>query len=134
MGFKEKYGEWCVIMGASMGIGAACAREFAARGINCVLVARSADKLVDLAAELEVKYPVQAKAVPLDLLEPDAYDMLDAALEGLDVGSVVWRLTNTFSASSSCDIPDSVRRLRIVLPISTWTSLLASGFHPSMPE
>lgn len=87
---KEKYGEWSVIMGASMGIGAACAREIASRGVNTVLVARSADKLARLATEIEAQYGVEARAVTLDLLEPDAYGKLDAELAGLNVGSAVY--------------------------------------------
>ena len=90
MGFKEKYGEWSVVMGASMGIGAACARHIASKGVNVVLVARSTDKLIDLAAEIEATYGVQAKPVTLDLLEDGAYEKLDAELEGLDVGSAVY--------------------------------------------
>lgn len=90
MGFKEKYGQWCVVLGASMGIGAACAREFASRGVNVALVARSTDKLIDLAAEIEVKCGVQAKPITLDLLQEGAYDKLDAELAGLDVGSAVY--------------------------------------------
>ncbi len=90
MGFKEKYGVWSVVVGASMGIGAACAWGIASRGVNVVLVARSADKLANLAAEIEAKYGVKARPVPLDLLEADAYDKLDAELKGLEVGSAIY--------------------------------------------
>ena len=41
-----------VVTGASSGIGAAIARELCRRGQQVVLIARSADKLTDLAEEL----------------------------------------------------------------------------------
>ena len=41
-----------VVTGASSGIGEALAREFAARGANVVLGARSADKLERITAEI----------------------------------------------------------------------------------
>lgn len=90
MDFKQKYGEWVVVMGASMGIGAACAREFARRGVSPVVVARSADKLEELAHRIRADFGVDSKAVPLDLLEKDAYVKLDEALSGLNVGSAVY--------------------------------------------
>ena len=40
-----------LITGASSGIGAACAREFASRGARVALVARSADRLAEVASE-----------------------------------------------------------------------------------
>ncbi len=42
-----------VITGASSGIGAACARAFAAEGARVVLAARRADRLAGLASEIE---------------------------------------------------------------------------------
>ena len=40
--FKEKYGPWVIITGASAGIGAEFAHQIAAKGLNVVLVARRA--------------------------------------------------------------------------------------------
>lgn len=46
-----------LITGASSGLGEGMAREFAAMGRNLALCARRVDRLVELKAELEVKYP-----------------------------------------------------------------------------
>lgn len=60
-----------VVTGASSGIGAALARELAARGHGVTLVARSADKLAELAAELG-SAGVRAELLPTDLSDPEA--------------------------------------------------------------
>ena len=60
-----------VVTGASSGIGAAIARDLAGRGWGCTLVARSADKLTELAAELRGS-GVRAEVLPADLLVNNA--------------------------------------------------------------
>lgn len=48
-----------LVTGASSGLGEAYARELARRGTNLVLVARSVDKLNQLACELETQFRVR---------------------------------------------------------------------------
>jgi uncharacterized protein len=64
--------EPALITGASAGIGAALAREFAARGHELLLVARSADALAALAAELEQRHSVRCHTIAVDLLRANA--------------------------------------------------------------
>lgn len=61
-----------VITGASSGIGTELARQLAGRGHGVTLVARRADRLEELARELEGAYGVTATAVPCDLSDADA--------------------------------------------------------------
>jgi short-subunit dehydrogenase len=68
----EYRGRWALVTGASMGIGEAFARALAARGMNVVLCARSADRLAALAREIEAQHGVRTHVVPVDLGQPGA--------------------------------------------------------------
>jgi len=61
-----------LITGASFGIGLEFARIFAREGYNLVLVARSADRLRQLASELEKAHGVRSLILATDLTEPGA--------------------------------------------------------------
>src|SRR5579859_2735522 len=61
-----------LITGASFGIGAEFARIFAREGYSLVLVARSADKLRQLASELEKAHRTRSLILAVDLTEPGA--------------------------------------------------------------
>ncbi len=60
-----------VITGASSGIGAEIARGLSRRGYTPILVARRADRLRDIAAELTRDHGVQAEVLPLDLADSE---------------------------------------------------------------
>lgn len=78
-----------LITGASSGIGAAIAREYARRGVPLVLTARRLDRLQSLADELRAQVPVEVIAA--DLAEPTAPAALVDELErrGLKVRILV---------------------------------------------
>jgi uncharacterized protein len=61
-----------LITGASFGIGLELARIFARENHNLVLVARSADKLRQLASELEKAHGTRSLILAVDLTEPGA--------------------------------------------------------------
>ncbi|MBN3905093.1 MAG: SDR family oxidoreductase [Nostoc sp. NMS1] len=61
-----------LITGASSGIGKAFAQELAARKTNLVLVARSEEKLSQLAKQLQEQYKIQVDVIIKDLTEPNA--------------------------------------------------------------
>ena len=80
-----------LITGASAGIGTELARVFASNGHRLVLVARRADRLTALAAQIIAAGGAAPIVLPCDLEQPDAGDKIAAALAsaGVEVEYVV---------------------------------------------
>ncbi|HEX7665476.1 MAG TPA: SDR family oxidoreductase [Polyangiaceae bacterium] len=87
--FRERYGPWAIVTGASSGIGDEFAKQLAAVKMNVVLVARRKDRLETLAAELEKAHGIETRIVELDLGRADACDVLALATKGLEIGLLV---------------------------------------------
>ena len=75
-----------VVTGASSGIGTELARQLARRGADVVLVARSGDRLEQLASSLATEFGVAATPLVCDLSEPGA---AQAVVEGLTRQGIV---------------------------------------------
>jgi len=80
-----------LVTGASSGIGRALARELAARGLDLVLVARSAPALQGLAEELRRGCGVRVEVLAQDLARPGAVDEVARAItaSGLEIELLV---------------------------------------------
>jgi short-subunit dehydrogenase len=70
--FRERYGRWALVAGASEGLGEQFARQLAARGLDLVLIARRGEMLRDLANDIARAHAVEVRGVALDLAGPDA--------------------------------------------------------------
>jgi short-subunit dehydrogenase len=88
--FREKYGRWAVVAGASEGIGASLADQLAGRGLDLVLIARNGALLDEVAARARDAHGVRTRVVVQDLTEPDAGSTVAVATDGLDVGLLIY--------------------------------------------
>ena len=93
-----------LITGASMGIGEAFAREFARKGHNLVLVARSGDRLQKLAAELRQESRVDVKVCVEDLSDAESSGRIYAFCQREQAG--VDFLVNCAGLSRAGDFDD----------------------------
>ncbi|MBB35913.1 MAG: short-chain dehydrogenase [Hirschia sp.] len=116
--FREKYGPWAVIAGASEGTGECYARELAEMGINLVLISRRQSALDELGQKLKSEFGVDYRAVAQDLTEEGAgLRILDAA-KGLDVGLYISNAGADNFVSFFEDSTESAHRL-VRMNIST---------------
>jgi short-subunit dehydrogenase len=89
-GFRARYGPWALVAGGSLGIGAAYARQAAARGLNLVNVAEVADPLVGYCRALAAEYGVEVRPLVVDLGRSGLLDALRPATQELEIGLLVY--------------------------------------------
>lgn len=87
--FKEKYGPWAVITGASDGIGREMARVCAEGGVNVVLIARRKARLQELAQELQRLHSVQTRVLSMDLASEESNYRILEETDDLEVGLLI---------------------------------------------
>jgi len=90
MSFRDRYGPWALVAGASDGIGEAFARGIAERGVNLLLLARREALLERLAEDIRASSGVEARPLVADLTAPDLDARVEAGTRGLDVGLLVY--------------------------------------------
>ena len=112
--FAQRYGPWAVVLGASDGTGAAFARHIAAQGVACILVARRAAPLDELAADIRGAHGVECVTASIDLSLPDACARVVDAVGERAVGLLV---TNAGADPNGALFLDT--------PVATWEQLLA---------
>lgn len=78
-------GRKVLVTGASRGIGRAVAHAFAAEGSRLCLVARSADGLQALQAELSQEFGVSVQTLALDIAQPGAVEHMVQTFPDVDV-------------------------------------------------
>ncbi len=88
--FRERYGAWALVAGASEGLGAEFAKQLAAKGLNLILIAMHEGKLHETAQHIRSHYPVEIKTILQDLSHTDLWLRLQPQLEGLEIGLLVY--------------------------------------------
>ncbi|MEM6453315.1 MAG: SDR family oxidoreductase [Cyanobacteria bacterium P01_D01_bin.105] len=123
-----------LITGASSGIGAEFARQLAAKKRDLVLVARSQDKLNQLAEQLQQQHSIRVQVISQDLTEPSAAASIARQTE--ELGIVIDLLINNAGFGDYCSFSESVldrQTSMIQLNISALVEL-THAFLPTMLE
>ena len=126
--FKERYGRWAMVAGASEGLGVAFAHDLAGRGLNLLLIARRAELLGEVARDVRRRHGVETRCLAFDLADSGLTDTLAEATAGLEVGVVVYNAAfvpvGEFADADHADL-ERVARVNVLGPLTVLHSLLA---------
>jgi short-subunit dehydrogenase len=87
--FKEKYGQYALIVGGSDGLGYAFAEAIARRGLNLILLARQENRLRTAAARLREAYKIDVIDIAADAADYENVRSLINDLK-LSIGLLVY--------------------------------------------
>ncbi len=85
----KHYGPWALVTGASSGIGRACAEVLAQERYAVVLVARRADRLKEVAADLESRFRVETRVIVQDLAQEGFLEAVERQTRDLEIGVLI---------------------------------------------
>jgi short-subunit dehydrogenase len=108
--FVQRYGPWALITGGSDGLGAEFARQAASRGLNCLLVARTASKLDALAEQLKKDFGVETRTRTVNLTAETAMQDLTSAALGVDIGLIIFNAGGDTAVTRFLETPVEVWR------------------------
>ena len=74
--WKEGYGEWALVTGASSGIGKEFCYQLANRGMNIILVARRKEIIEKIALDIEHKNGVKTRIINIDITQDSATEII----------------------------------------------------------
>lgn len=93
---------YAIVTGATSGIGAEFAHQFASRGFNLIITGRRANMLLNVAERLKNRYGIAIRTVVGDLRNRETIETLLSTIAGVDVEILV----NNAGYSSGGDLAD----------------------------
>jgi len=131
--FRERYGQWAIVAGASEGVGASAADLLAKRGLNVLLVAREADRLQKFADDVRRRHGVEVQALSQDLTAPDAAHRIVEAIAGRELGMLFYNAGAVRNGDLFLTQPFELPMRMIQLNCTTPTALIHM-LAPAMVE
>jgi len=128
----KEYGGWALVTGASAGIGAAMARELAANGVACILVARRVDRLEALATELREAHSLEVHCIAADLATREGVNQVVDGVGDRPVGILINNAG--FGDGGDFHSKDPDRIAEMVGLNCQAVALLTRAFLPTMVE
>ena len=114
MDYREKYGDWALVLGGSEGLGRAMARELAARGMSVALAARRTGPLDEAAAAITAEYGVATKTMALDLSAPHVVEAIEEGMEGEQVVFIAYNAASEpYGEFVALDMEEHERNLAV---------------------
>jgi len=119
--FKQQYGPWALITGASSGIGRAMSEQLAAQGMNIVAVARNQGNLDALKDSLESRYAIKVRTLSADLSQPEANYEIDKQTADLDIALLI---PNAGIENNGAFIDNAIEAEQKMLALNTTSPML----------
>jgi short-subunit dehydrogenase len=124
-----------LITGATAGIGAAFARQLAARGYDLVLVARDRDRLVAIGADLRGRHAIGVEVLAADLSDDDGVERVADRMADLTDLALLVNNAGFGTAGALATVPvdaqERMLRLHVIAPMrltrAALPGLLARG-------
>lgn len=119
-----------LITGASSGIGAVYAQRLAARGYDLVLVARRAERLADLATQLQQAHKVSVRTIAADLSADAGMASIETVLRDEEIDLLV-NNAGMGPISSTADLSDEAAAQTLALNVTALMRLTRAAL-PAM--
>ncbi len=124
--FKQQYGPWALITGASSGIGREISEQLAQQGMNIVAVARNQENLDSLKDSLETRFAIKVRTISADLSQPEASYAINKQTADLDIGLLI---PNAGIENNGAFIDNPIEAEQKMLALNTVSPMLLSHLY-----